>query len=119
MMILDTDAKTVTFVKPQTLTLAQLWSLIELLDDDVEDDAALSDVLVKLSNNAAEFGRHNIGITKIHLVDSDTRLKVYSVVEFEDGTWACSCPDWVHRRSEDDTNCKHIKRLMSSQFIWM
>jgi hypothetical protein len=114
-MILDTDAKTVTFVKPQTLTLAQLWSLIDLLDDDVEDDA---DVLLKLSNNIAEFGRHNIGITKIYQVDSDTRLTVYSVVEFEDGTWTCSCPDWVHRRSLDGTNCKHIQRLSYTRVNW-
>jgi hypothetical protein len=103
-MILDTDAKTVTFVKPQTLTLAQLWSLIELLDDDVEDD---------VEDDAAEFGRHNIDITGIYQIDSDTHLKVYSVVGFEDGTWACSCPDWVHRRSLDGTNCKHIRRLIN------
>lgn len=107
-MIIDTTAKVVSF-KDETLTLGQLWSLIELLDDEVDDD---EDVLAKLSGlNPGEYGRTNPVAYRIAKVSSSQRDYVYCVVEFEDRTWACSCPDWLHRRSINGTNCKHINRV--------
>lgn len=104
-MIIDLDEKTVTFARPQVLTLAQLWSLIELMDDDVDDD---EDVLAKLADKTRPIHLPR----RIYSIESDQRNHVYCVVQFEDGSWACSCPDWTNRKSlVDGSTCKHIARL--------
>lgn len=105
-MILDLEANTVIFEGYTKLTLGQLWSLIELLDDEVDDD---EDLLAKL----AEKTRPIHLPLRIYGVQSDTaRNTMYCVVQFEDGSWACSCPDWIKRRSKvAGTECKHIVRI--------
>jgi hypothetical protein len=32
----------------------------------------------------------------------------YTVVKLSNGKYVCSCPDYQHRRVENDTACKHI-----------
>ena len=48
---------------------------------------------------------------RIWTVQSHTTNKVYATVYLEDGSWACSCPDWIYRKHQDGQNCKHIIRL--------
>lgn len=35
--------------------------------------------------------------------------KKYVVTQKEDGTWQCSCPQWIYRRKI----CKHIKAVQN------
>jgi len=38
--------------------------------------------------------------------------KNYKVSQRQDGTYACSCPHWLYRRSQiPDGECKHIKEV--------
>lgn len=38
----------------------------------------------------------------------------YTVSEFADGLFVCSCPDYEMRHRGKGTHCKHIKRVVAS-----
>lgn len=108
-MLIDTDDKTVTFKAGETLTLDELWALIDILDEPLTSlfpEADLDEGRIPAS-----------AIYRIYVVPSQSKSYTYAVVLFVDGSWACSCPDWVHRRSKEDTAspCKHILRLHFAQ----
>ena len=45
-------------------------------------------------------------------VASDQKAGVsYLVARLSNGDWVCSCPDWIHRKSETSGACKHICRV--------
>lgn len=98
-MLIDTIDKQVIFRQDEVLTVNDLWVLIDLLDDSVQLEVKLeeSDPLV--------------GIKGIYERRSDILDYTYVVVVCEDDFMACSCPDWIHRRSVWGDECKHIRGL--------
>jgi len=40
-----------------------------------------------------------------------TTDKGYVITEYDDGTWACSCPAWKFHKGAR-VNCKHINQLL-------
>jgi hypothetical protein len=100
-MIIDTDEKLVIFRADEVLTLDELWALIDLLEPGLLD---APDVEVQEVRPPSEYIRY------IYEVPSRNSTNVYAVVNFNDGSWACSCPDWIHRRSDSPylNPCKHI-----------
>lgn len=114
-MILDIEKKTVTV--NGTLTLSQLWGIIDILDDDIDSDVnrLLRSVLPHDEVELAEpmsFERAVFSnIEGIHLALSDNKDYSYVVVRFTNGTTACSCEDWIYRRSVTFSECKHASRL--------
>lgn len=111
-MILDTDAKTVTFPAGATLSLTQLWAIIDVLDDDIQAEINLGlrdeEPYLCPAHQVPADARY---LRHAYEIASDTRPYVYATVKLTDGTWACSCPDWVHRRSLEGECCKHIRRI--------
>lgn len=101
-MILDTRRQTVSFDGPVTLTVQALERLLETLNAASEFDTVLG---------GPEDGRLDLAVRGIYHVESDNDSHLYTVVFFEDGSWACSCLDWIYRRSTNDEWCKHIRRL--------
>lgn len=101
-MYIDVDAKTVTFVAGTTLCLDQLRAITAILDDGHKAPLALGPVDSRPGMDH---------VRRIKLMSSDSRRAPYVVVQFQDGTMACSCPDWIHRRSIEGTVCKHILRF--------
>lgn len=102
-MYIDLDGKAVTFITNTTLTLAQLWSLIELLDDEVDDDL---DVLAKLHPKGGP-------VFMCYIESFTTPGKDYLIVQLADGTWLCSCEDWTKRNKYDSgETCKHIRHAL-------
>jgi hypothetical protein len=99
-MIIDTDEKTVVFPGYTKLTVDQLWALIDVLDP-FEMEHGDEDGRVKQSD-----------ICHIYEMPSQSRRGTYALVQFADDSWACSCPDWIHRKSKSPYNdpCKHIFR---------
>lgn len=127
-MILDLENKTVTLPAGGTLTVTQLWGILDVLDPDLEADVhlMLTDQ-VEFSAHDPEKGRIDIRPIRVYHVESDRRDHLYAVVSFTDGSWACSCPDWRYRRApwleadankiiEPGTPCKHVKHAM---FPWL
>jgi hypothetical protein len=107
-MLIDTDAQTVIFPGYTKLTVDDLWRLIDILDPfgmDDEDEPT--------PEPAPEGWITQDDVVRVFSVQSQTSFHVYAVVLFKDGSWACSCPDWLHRKSNDPFNsaCKHITRL--------
>lgn len=97
-MNIDLTDKTVTFSFAETLTLEQLRLLVELLEDgEPEEDFDTPPLAVEL--------------VRVFHTMSDTTLKIYTIVRLSHGEWACSCPDWVYRKSLKGGWCKHIHRL--------
>lgn len=39
-----------------------------------------------------------------------TNEKGYKITEYDDGSWACSCPAWIFHRGQK-VNCKHIIQI--------
>jgi len=37
--------------------------------------------------------------------------KEYVITEYDDGSWACSCPAWIFHKGER-VNCKHINQII-------
>ena len=37
---------------------------------------------------------------------------IYKVSRADDGTWGCSCPNWIHRH----TDCKHIREVQNGRW---
>jgi len=99
-MVIDLETRSVRFVAGETLTLDQLYSLIDLMDDGEYDEP----------EDECCDGAHPewVVVERVVLVRSETSMKQYAVVRFDDGTWACSCPDWTCRRAYRGENCKHI-----------
>lgn len=94
-MLIDTDLKTVTFKDGETLSLDNLWTLIEILDEPLEIEP--------------EPYRPRL----MQYVDSDSNIVQYLVVQLRDGSWICSCPDFTLRHKDDSGDmCKHIRRVV-------
>jgi hypothetical protein len=116
-MLIDTDAGTVTFKADTTLSLDQLWGLIDLLDEDIDSDinrALRSLTAAPVHPSIDEIGRVPANeVMAVVPVRSQTTSKYYIVAVFADGSYACSCPDWIHRRSKEpySSPCKHMMRL--------
>lgn len=54
----------------------------------------------------------------VHTVTSDRdRTVTYSVSEWPDGQWACSCPDFEIRRAPKGEHCKHIARIVAARRV--
>jgi hypothetical protein len=49
-------------------------------------------------------------------VQSETSSNKWKVTEYDDGSWACSCPKWIFRRGEKQ-NCKHIDKIICERKI--
>lgn len=111
-MYVDFDNQTVEFCH-ETLTKGQLWSLIELLEDT--DDEGVLEVL----NPDPNAGRENHLVRYVRQMQSDRTWKFYSTVQFEDGSFACSCDDWFYRRQFEDGVCKHVARAYSVLDVMM
>lgn len=106
-MILDLDSKTVAFFDEE-LTLAQLWSLIELMDDEVDTD---EDVLAKLHPEPKLI----FPVYMRHITPESNYNGRYCVVQLQNGHWLCSCADFYFRRKDNGDVCKHILDIIG----WM
>jgi hypothetical protein len=42
------------------------------------------------------------------LVTSNSLKGAYYRVDYHEGDWQCSCPDFQMRKSQTDNHCKHI-----------
>lgn len=104
-MIVNLEDGTVTFTFSETLTVDQIYALLDLLEVDDDEPCHL-----EICEDCRE--KDNWVYPKaIYQTRSDNDMrKYYAVVVFEDNTWACSCPDWIHRKSLDGGMCKHIRR---------
>jgi hypothetical protein len=101
-VLIDTIQKTVTFTYGETLTVDHLWTLVDLLDHEN----------IEISLKEVPEVKDEPQFEKTYDVQSDRQPGLYYVVvEFPNGTWACSCPDWIHRHSSTGTHCKHIDRI--------
>jgi hypothetical protein len=109
-MHVNLDDLTVTITGEVTLTLSQLRSLVEILEDEL--DVQLADDFGDDFGDEVGDDYHPewVNLARSYLAASDRSSHLYSVVLLEDGTWACSCPDWLYRRSVLDGQCKHIYR---------
>lgn len=109
-MLLDTDAKTVTFKAFETLTLDQLWSVIYILEPELDVPVLTPQYWCEI--NLEETGRYIIEPAQIFRVQSDEHFgKEYAVVKFTDYSWACSCQDWYFRKQFTGEYCKHMRRV--------
>lgn len=110
-MFIDFDTQTVVFLTNEVLTVDQLHALLELLEANVDPDVEDELCHLEICEECRE--RENWVYQKMaYHVRSDSGAQVYSVVHMEDGTWACSCPDWIHRKSVTGEWCKHIIRVI-------
>lgn len=101
-MILDLKRKTVTFEGPTTLSLDQLWALVGVFD--IDDISSIVD-------DNPEAGRLDYQVKKIREMKSFSGEGTYTLVQFEGDIWACSCKDWINRRSNNFESCKHINSV--------
>lgn len=107
-MYVDIDGQTVTFTAGTTLTVDQLYALLDFMQVDVDDDESCH---LEICQDCREKDNW-VYPQELYFVRSDTQPKVYRVAHMEDDTWACSCPDWVYRKSKVDERCKHIYRVI-------
>jgi hypothetical protein len=109
-VIIDLEEKSVRFTMGETLTLDQLWGLIGLMGDD--DEYGEPDWSLLDDEEPQDWLPGWILPDRIWIVESDVSLSQYCVVRLEDRTWACSCPDFLHRKFSQGKVCKHILRLL-------
>lgn len=107
-MYVDIDGQTVTFLANTTLTVDQIYGLLELLEVDVDEDGPCH---LDICQDCREKDGW-VYPRALHYVKSDTSHKIYRVAEMEDNTWACSCPDFIYRKAETGERCKHIHRII-------
>lgn len=120
-MLLDLENKTVTLKAGGVLTLAQLWGIIDILDDDLDSEVnqMLRDPVTEepIYTEPISFDRALFSNIKgVYEVVSDRSNFRYAVVHFGNGMTACSCEDWIYRRSTKPwgtsyAECKHIRQL--------
>lgn len=107
-MLIDTIAQTVRFNEGEVLDLDGLWALVSLLEIDAPEPTGS----ITITPIPAGYVRESdiVGIVE---VASQTSRYLYSVVVFADESYACSCKDWIYRRSVMPFNspCKHILRV--------
>ena len=110
-MILDTDAQTVMFRAGEILTLDQVWSIIYILEPELDQPVEFTPKYW-CEVNLEETGRYIVEPQRIFNVRSDSDWNTsYAVVAFTDYSWACSCPDWQHRRQFTGEYCKHMNAV--------
>lgn len=49
-------------------------------------------------------------------VESDSSSKVWVITEYDDSSWACSCPAWIFHKGSR-VNCKHIEEIINKRKI--
>lgn len=115
-MLLDTEAKTVTFKAFETLTLEQLWNIVYILEPEETVTPAYTFEYTSVywcEINLEETSRYIIEPEKIFEVESfGDWNKRYAVVKFTDRSWGCSCPDWQHRKQFTGEYCKHMLHVL-------
>ena len=47
-------------------------------------------------------------------VPSNSSSRVYVVSQYDDGSWACSCPAWIFKKGQR-VDCKHIYEIRNKQ----
>jgi hypothetical protein len=66
----------------------------------------------RFHNFLNNLGKHNSGRQKEETqVKSSTKDTMYSVKTYKDGSYTCSCPDYIFKKSPDNKECKHITGL--------
>lgn len=108
--------QTVTFASQTTLTLDQLVALTALFEYVKPGPVVvMNNSLTASTDDPVTPGVTLRGPVKaIYTVASSADRDVeYVVVQFEDESYACSCPDWIYRRSMSwySDPCKHILNL--------
>ena len=54
-----------------------------------------------------------------HIPSFSSRRKLYHVrLSGIFGRWVCDCPDWMHRRRLDGTDCKHVAQVKEILDTW-
>lgn len=107
-MILNLEEGTVTFTFTETLNVDQIYALLDLMQVDVDDDGPCH---LEICQDCRERDGW-VYPESLHFVRSDSSMKIYRVAHMEDDTWACSCPDWIYRKSKVNERCKHIYRVI-------
>lgn len=108
-MLIDTDNKLVVFRKDTVLTLEELWNLVYTL----EPDEPVEEVTPTRLINPEERDRYIIEPKRIYDVPSFSDHRItYSVVEFTDYSWSCSCPNFLYRLQSVGAYCKHMNYAM-------
>ena len=56
-------------------------------------------------------GNHHIReiLREINVVSFTNSEITYNIIEYDDNTWSCTCPDYILRRQKAGTHCKHIR----------
>ena len=46
--------------------------------------------------------------------ESSTANRTWTISEYDDGSYACSCPAWIFQKGGIRNDCKHIKAYIQS-----
>lgn len=66
----------------------------------------------RFHNFLNNLGKHTSGRQKEETkVKSSTKDTMYSVKTYKDGSYTCSCPDYIFKKSPDNNECKHIQSV--------
>jgi predicted nucleic acid-binding Zn finger protein len=47
-------------------------------------------------------------------IQSESSSNIWVITEYDDNSWACSCPKWKFHRG-DRVNCKHILQIKNER----
>jgi hypothetical protein len=108
-MIIDTTAGTVTLGEGEILKPGHINALLAAYNS-LEGPTGLRVVAGPAPKPVVPGPKNAVTLDKQIRSASSSRYGVmYTVLRLSDGSYACSCPDWVHRRSHTPGDqCKHI-----------